>query len=75
MSYPLSDKYRTLNAPPILSHKCPIPIPIMFNFTVQSFHMVNIDVPASVGSPSHDTQTLLDKTVERAMTHSVYVHH
>ena len=37
---------------------------------VQSFHMVNIDVPASVGAPSLDIQTLLDKTVERAMTQS-----
>ena len=32
--------------------------------------MVNINVPASVGAPSLDTQTLLDKTVERAMTQS-----
>ena len=37
---------------------------------VQSFQMVNIDVPTSVGAPSLDIQTLLDKTVERAMTQS-----
>ena len=34
------------NAPPIISHKCPIPFTSHF-MCVQTFHMVNIDVPCS----------------------------
>ena len=41
-------------------------IPIMFNFTLHVcrnvlFHMMNIDVPASVGAPPLDTQLLFSK--------------
>ena len=42
-----------------LSHKCPIPLfqlCLTSHFMcVQSFHMVNIDVPAGVGAPPLDT--------------------
>ena len=53
------------NARP-LSHKCPIPYPIMSNFTLHvcgNFHVVNINVPAGVGAPPLDTQ-LLNKLVQ-----------
>ena len=45
--------------PHLLSQKCPIPISTSYFMCVQIFHMVNNDVPASVGAPPLSTQLLL----------------
>ena len=42
-----------------LNPKCPIPISLCLTLhfiCLESFHVVNTDVPASVGAPSLDTQ-------------------
>ena len=42
-----------------LNHKCPIPISLCLTshfVCVESFHVVNINVPAGVGAPPLDTQ-------------------
>ena len=54
----------TLNGPPIISHKCPIPIsPLCLTshfMCVQFVHTVSIDVPASVGCPPLNTTSIPD---------------
>ena len=45
--------------PHLLSQKCPIPISTSYFMCEQIFHMVNNDVPASVGAPPLSTQLLL----------------
>ena len=60
----------TLNAPPIIRHKCPIPIsPLCLTshfVCVQFFHMLSIDLPAGVGAPPLNNMQVQIKSVSLA---------